>query len=139
MYGYGHGSWIAVVIFAGMFALRAYYSRRGRGMGGRGMGGRSMRGPGIGGPGWGGSGPTGPGQAFTGDPPSSRHEPAAGPPPANDPSASGSGSGLPAGWFTDPFFKHQQRYWSGTEWTAQVSDNGTPGTDPPPGDERDET
>ncbi|HYB88891.1 MAG TPA: DUF2510 domain-containing protein [Streptosporangiaceae bacterium] len=45
---------------------------------------------------------------------------------------------VPAGWYTDPAARHEQRYWDGTEWTAQVSDGGVTGTDqpgfrPPPG------
>ncbi len=41
-------------------------------------------------------------------------------------------AGTAAGWFTDPFVRHEQRYWSGTAWTDQVADAGVPGTDPPP-------
>jgi hypothetical protein len=40
--------------------------------------------------------------------------------------------GTAAGWFTDPFVRHEQRYWSGTEWTDHVQDAGVPSTDPPP-------
>jgi hypothetical protein len=39
---------------------------------------------------------------------------------------------MPAGWFRDPFFRHEQRYWSGTAWSEHVTDDGVPGTDPPP-------
>ncbi len=42
------------------------------------------------------------------------------------------GVGTAAGWFTDPFVRHEQRYWSGTAWTEHVSDAGVPGIDPPP-------
>ncbi len=41
--------------------------------------------------------------------------------------------GVAPGWFADPFFRHEQRYWSGTAWTEHVSDQGVPGSDPPPG------
>jgi hypothetical protein len=30
---------------------------------------------------------------------------------------------------TDPSGKHEQRYWSGTEWTDHVMNGGTPGVD----------
>jgi hypothetical protein len=32
----------------------------------------------------------------------------------------------------DPSGKHEQRYWSGTEWTDHVMDGGTPGIVPLP-------
>jgi len=38
---------------------------------------------------------------------------------------------VPAGWYADPAARHEQRYWDGTEWTAQVSDGGVTGTDQP--------
>jgi hypothetical protein len=41
------------------------------------------------------------------------------------------GSAALAGWHPDPSGRHQLRYWSGTEWTDQVTDNGVPSTDPP--------
>ncbi|HEY4929408.1 MAG TPA: DUF2510 domain-containing protein [Acidimicrobiales bacterium] len=41
-------------------------------------------------------------------------------------------TGTAPGWFTDPFVRHEQRYWSGTTWTEHVIDGGTPATDPPP-------
>ena len=41
-------------------------------------------------------------------------------------------TGIAPGWLADPFARHDQRYWSGTEWTDHVADNGVPGTDPPP-------
>jgi len=28
--------------------------------------------------------------------------------------------------------RHQYRYWSGTEWTEHVEDDGVPAIDPPP-------
>jgi len=41
-------------------------------------------------------------------------------------------TGTDPGWFTDPFVRHEQRYWSGTAWTEHVQDRGTPSVDPPP-------
>ena len=41
-------------------------------------------------------------------------------------------TGTAPGWFTDPFVRHEQRYWSGTAWTEHVLDGGTPAVDPPP-------
>jgi Protein of unknown function (DUF2510) len=38
---------------------------------------------------------------------------------------------VPPGWYTDPAARHEQRYWDGTGWTAQVSDGGVTGTDQP--------
>jgi hypothetical protein len=105
---YGHGSWIALVVFGGMFAIRYLSSQRrpnGRG----------------------GAGAAGPRNSLTS---SDRRGPSA---PPNGGSGSGTTeSGTAPGWFADPFCKHEQRYWSGTEWTAHVTDDGVPGTDPPP-------
>ena len=42
-------------------------------------------------------------------------------------------TGIAPGWLTDPSGRHEQRYWSGSEWTEHVTDGGIPGTDPPPG------
>lgn len=42
-------------------------------------------------------------------------------------------TGIAPGWLTDPSGRHEQRYWSGSEWTEHVRDGGVPGTDPPPG------
>jgi hypothetical protein len=50
-------------------------------------------------------------------------------PPGGDGTSS---TGMAAGWFRDPFVRHEQRYWSGSEWTEHVVDNGVPATDPPP-------
>lgn len=36
---------------------------------------------------------------------------------------------MPAGWYADPSSRHEYRYWSGTEWTATVSDGGVAATD----------
>ena len=38
----------------------------------------------------------------------------------------------PAGWYVDPYGRHQGRYWSGTEWTDHVDDAGVQSVDPPP-------
>lgn len=35
------------------------------------------------------------------------------------------------GWFPDPFHRHVQRYFDGTQWTEHVFDNGVAGIDPP--------
>jgi Protein of unknown function (DUF2510) len=105
---YGHGSWIALVVFGGLFAFRMLAAQRRRG----------------------GRGAPGPGRSFTGD-----HRPA--PPgvrPAPPVAGGTSTTGTAPGWFTDPFVRHEQRYWSGTEWTEHVTDQGSPGTDPPPAD-----
>ncbi len=39
-------------------------------------------------------------------------------------------TGNPAGWYTDPTNRHVYRYWDGAEWSDQVSDGGTSGSDP---------
>jgi uncharacterized protein DUF2510 len=36
----------------------------------------------------------------------------------------------PPSWSPDPSGRHQLRYWDGTSWTANVSDNGVTGQDP---------
>ena len=36
-----------------------------------------------------------------------------------------------AGWQTDPFGRHELRYWDGSAWTAHVSDAGVTGSDEP--------
>ena len=40
----------------------------------------------------------------------------------------------PPRWAADPTGRHQYRYWDGTDWTEQVSDNGAVSTDPPVAD-----
>jgi hypothetical protein len=105
---YGHGSWTILVIFGALFVVRALSSKRRRGGQRR---------------------PQASTSAFTGthlgDPTGS---PAAG--------SSGMGGrtfiGIAPGWLADPTGKHDQRYWSGTDWTEHVTDDGVPGTDPPP-------
>jgi uncharacterized protein YxjI len=39
----------------------------------------------------------------------------------------------PAGWYADPFGRHEARYFSGTTWTEHVTSHGRPGVDPPGG------
>ena len=34
------------------------------------------------------------------------------------------------GWCPDPTHRHESRYWSGSDWTAHVSDGGVVGSDP---------
>jgi hypothetical protein len=36
----------------------------------------------------------------------------------------------PFGWYPDPSGRHQQRYWDGTRWTDQVTDDGEQAVDP---------
>jgi hypothetical protein len=104
---YGHASWIVLVVFGSMFVMRAFSSQRRRG---------ARRGTRV------------PGSSFAGD---DRSGPALGR-PSGSPGSDAAGNGTPPGWFTDPFCKHDQRYWSGSAWTEHVSDDGVPGTDPPP-------
>jgi uncharacterized protein YxjI len=39
----------------------------------------------------------------------------------------------PAGWYADPFGRHEARYYSGSVWTEHVSSHGRAGVDPPGG------
>src|SRR3954464_11453603 len=39
----------------------------------------------------------------------------------------------PAGWYADPFGRHEARYFSGAVWTEHVSSHGRAGIDPPGG------
>ena len=106
---YGNDSWIGVLIFGGLFAMRMFSSqRRRRGYGRAPFSSRSS----FTAPGFQGSAtesatpsPDTRGETFT---------------------------GIAPGWLPDPFAKHNRRYWSGTEWTEHVTDDGVPGTDPPP-------
>lgn len=105
---YGHESWIAAVIFGGLFAMRMYSSkRRRRGYTRSPISGSSFTSAGFQGPAAGSTVPS----AGTG---------------------STERTGIAPGWLADPFAQHDQRYWSGTKWTEHVTDNGVPGTDPPP-------
>ena len=115
---YGHGSWVVLVVFGVMFALRAF-SHRSRPDGRPGPAQRS---------------------SFTSAAPPAGSPGAADPAPDPPPSRPGRGgmgvtafTGVAPGWLADPSGRHQLRYWSGTEWTDHVSDDGVPGSDPPPG------
>jgi hypothetical protein len=103
---YGHGSWIALVVFGGLFVIRYLSSQRRRGSGGATPGRRD---------------------SFAATDQRDQATPLAG----RSRSTAGTESGTAPGWFADPFFKHEQRYWSGTAWTEHVTDDGVPGTDPP--------
>lgn len=48
------------------------------------------------------------------------------PPPVASPAAA---PGAP-GWASDPYGRHQWRYWDGSRWTDQVADGSTQSTDP---------
>jgi hypothetical protein len=96
------------VIFGALFLVRALSSKRRRG-----------------------------GQRQTqGSTPSFTNADRRGPPgfPATGAPGMGNGTftGIAAGWLVDPTGKHDQRYWSGSDWTEHVTDNGVPGTDPLP-------
>ncbi len=117
--GHGHGSWVIVLIPLALLALRALSS-------GRRSAPRRPQAP----------------PSFFVDHPSRPGSPPAAPPGSPDAQtgadsvakpAANATTGTPAGWFVDPFVKHEQRYWSGTEWTEHVLDDGVPGNDRPPG------
>jgi hypothetical protein len=55
---------------------------------------------------------------------------APGPVPIAAPVAAPATGGPPPGWFPDPHGRHQQRYWDGSTWTANVADGGATSTDP---------
>ncbi len=111
----GHESWVALVLFAALFAMRMIAVQRRRGRGGP----RSTSGF---------FGPYGAGGRRPGS------LPGTGSPPPTSATHVGTGSrGTPPGWFADPFARHELRYWTGTAWSEHVSDAGTPETDPPPG------
>jgi len=42
-------------------------------------------------------------------------------------------STTPPSWSSDPYGRHEQRYFDGSSWTEHVSDAGVQGTDPPGG------
>ena len=103
----GQHSWVAIAVFAVVIVVRLLSSRRLRGMGR----------------------PRDPSRArgFT-----ASSAPTA-TPHSSGPTAAGSTvTGTAPGWFTDPFVRHDQRYWSGEAWTEHVLDGGTPAIDPPP-------
>jgi len=104
----GQHSWVTVIVLLAVLAVRLVSSQRRRGTG------RPGARPGV--------------RGFTASP-----GPATDPHPhATGTSAPGTSSGTAPGWFTDPFVRHEQRYWSGTAWTEHVLDGGTPAVDPPP-------
>ncbi|HEX4126780.1 MAG TPA: DUF2510 domain-containing protein [Acidimicrobiales bacterium] len=70
---------------------------------------------------------SGPASSFT-DPTPTTQAPAA----VDDQSGKVGFTGIAPGWLIDPSGRHQQRYWSGSEWTEHVTDRGVPGIDPPP-------
>jgi uncharacterized protein YxjI len=37
----------------------------------------------------------------------------------------------PAGWYPDPFGRHESRYWDGQRWTEHVASHGRQAVDPP--------
>jgi uncharacterized protein YxjI len=39
----------------------------------------------------------------------------------------------PAGWYPDPFGRHESRYWDGRQWTEHVASHGRQAVDPPAG------
>ena len=39
-------------------------------------------------------------------------------------------SQVPAGWFPDPYGRYEQRWWNGTDWTANVATAGAQAIDP---------
>ncbi len=113
----GHGSWVPLVIFGAMFAMRYFSSQRRRGRSRGPVSHRSFTDPG------GRPAPPPSGVATNGP---------GGPDGPDNGQPGGQPGGTAPAWFRDPFFKHEHRYWSGTEWTEHVSDGNVPGTDPPP-------
>jgi hypothetical protein len=109
----GHATWITPLVAGGVFLIRYLASPRRR-QGHRGD--HHQR--------------QGQGQSTTGSSFAGR----SGPTRLDEGPRAGSGAhaGIGPGWFRDPFLRHEQRYWSGTEWTGQVTDDGIPRTDPPP-------
>ncbi len=105
----GRSGLFVILVFGVSVAIRYFSSRRRRGA------------PGPG-------GFPAPGRSFTAGPGVRPAAPSATGPVVEPTSATGTA----AGWFTDPFVRHEQRYWSGSAWTEHVADAGVPGTDPPP-------
>jgi hypothetical protein len=104
----GHGSAWVVVVFAAVFILRAVMGRRRMGQGSR--SGRSDQ---TGGGWYPNTTTTAPERTISTSRPASFR-------------------GIPPGWLPDPSGRHQQRYWSGLDWTDHVTDDGVPGIDPLP-------
>jgi hypothetical protein len=113
---FGHASWIPVVVFGGVFLMRYLASQKRKG--------GPQRGPQPGSPGQRNQF-TGTGARETTPPPVPTSAP-------SQPPGAGPSTGVPAGWLRDPFIRHEERYWSGTEWTEHVLDSGVPSSDPPP-------
>ena len=112
MYGhgiahFGHGSGIALVIFGFLIVMRVLSSRRRR----RGQ----ERTP----------------VSRNSFPGASLQGPAVASTVASQGTDRTTSTGVAPGWLADPFARHEQRYWSGTQWTEHVADGGVPGTDPP--------
>jgi hypothetical protein len=40
-------------------------------------------------------------------------------------------AGPQAGWYPDPYSRHELRYFDGTQWSDHISDAGVPGIDSP--------
>ncbi|MHB1518455.1 MAG: DUF2510 domain-containing protein [Acidimicrobiales bacterium] len=120
----GHESWIALVIFGALFSLRMLAAQRRRSGHGRRGAAAGFFSPTTSTPHSSGSsakGQEGTPDGGSGLPGGSR--------------LPGGSVGIPPGWFTDPFVRHEQRYWSGTAWTEHVIDGDVPATDPPPGND----
>ena len=103
-YGNGDHSWVAIVAVLAVLAVRMVSTQRRR------QGGR-------------------PGGPAPGPAPhvASPRRPLPSPDrSAGQPQAAPGFTGTAAGWFVDPFVRHEQRYWSGTAWTEHVIDGGTP-------------
>jgi len=111
----GQHSWVPILVLFGVMAFRLLSSQRRR------SGGRTGTSPGA--------------RGFTSPVRESNPAPHRDPDPgttAVDP-VEATFTGTAPGWFTDPFVRHEQRYWSGRQWTDHVTDAGVPGVDPAPG------
>ena len=64
------------------------------------------------------------GPAYGGAPPDPTQHWAAAPPHADQ--------GPPAGWYPDPSGRHEYRFFTGVDWTADVVDNGSHSSEPLP-------
>ncbi len=101
----GHGSWLFIIAFVAFFVMRVLPARRRR------------RGPRA----------SAPASPFTGAAPASHSSDG-----LDDSSGKVTFTGIAPGWLIDPSGRHEQRYWSGSEWTDHVTDRGVPGIDPLP-------
>ena len=66
-----------------------------------------------------------PGQPYAQQPPAQQYQP-----PTQQPYQPPTQSGTPAGWYPDPFGRHELRYFDGGAWTDHVSSHGRAGVDP---------